>query len=208
MSAMTTIDALITDCPNQSVIVKLPSNAYVQISDRQQRLFCALFDAAEQLNTAHETLVDRIKSVLLEQYGDAMPAYEQYKDDRRAMTILALERGLVDDQWIRKPYCAAIKSLYGALPVSSSGAANAKRAARAAIPKAVKPVMTGADLDDDELLAELAKPIVPVNNDMRAEQLIASIGVAQTLRILTKILATERSSQLHAKTLASIAACY
>jgi hypothetical protein len=167
-----------------------------KFSTQQIALFTALFASADALNNAVQKAHDDVVSALVAMYGDTAPTYDQYMSDRACLKIVAEERGLVDDQWLRKPYCAAIKAHYGALPVSMTEAAIAKRASRPVADKTkAKP---GAKKD------------VPVTSTAPAtcEQLIAQFGTATVLRTLAKILAAERESALDGKTLQAIADHY
>lgn len=75
-----------------------------------------VFNAIQSCRKAAETMATKMRALLVSKYGDTMPSYEQFKADRMALAQLADDKGLKDDQWIRKPYNAAVKGLYGDLP--------------------------------------------------------------------------------------------
>lgn len=89
-----------------------------------------LFTAMETAHKEHGTMLTRMQALLKSKYGETMPTWMQAKGDRQALKALADERGLADDQWLRKPYNLAVKALYGALPESTSASAEAKRRMR------------------------------------------------------------------------------
>ena len=126
-----------------SIVVKAPRAAHVVISPFHVKMFDAAFKAADTLNKATESQRVVMRNLLLVQYGDVCPTYVQFRADRDALRVMALDRGLVDDQWVRKPYNAAVINLYGALPVSDSPAAQAKRAQRPVATKGKAGAKTG-----------------------------------------------------------------
>ena len=166
------------------------------------KLFAVAFDSAELVCKAVETQRERMRDVLRQHYGDVCPTFAQFKADRLDLKARALERGLVDDQWVRKPYNAAVIDLYGALPESDSAAAVAKRAQRDGAVKAVPApsakagAVKGQTTDRDPSASETI------------EQFIAKHGAGNVLASLAKILATQRESALDAKTLQAVASKY
>lgn len=102
-------------------------------TNEQSQLFDISFKAAIAIDKLVRVQLKPLTQWLQEQYGDTMPTYEQFWSDRAALEALAKVRGLADDQTVRKPYNMAVKQRYGALPVSPSEAAVAKRAARATL---------------------------------------------------------------------------
>jgi hypothetical protein len=158
----------------------------------------ALYNDAVKANLVISKATGKLNDVfttyLRKQYDEVSPSFEQFNADRAALKSLALDRGLVDDQWVRKPYNLAVKALYGALPVSMTPAAVLKRASR--------PVA------DPEAKAKVgAKKGVVVDQPVVAscEQLVAKFGIAEVLKACTKILAADRTTALDAKTLEAIA---
>ena len=183
--------------PNATIVAKVSPNAYVEITAFQRQVFGVAFDSAHAVCKAVESQREKMKIVIAMQYGGTCPTYEQFRADRAALRVLALEKGLVDDQWVRKPYNAAIVELYGALPVSMSEAAVAKRAQRpAAAPKA-KP---GAKKGETVVRAEGETETI--------EQFIAKHGTAKVLLAVAHILATRKESKLDATTLEAVAKKY
>lgn len=77
-----------------------------------------------------ETMAQKLKALLLSKYGECLPSANDYSIDQRALAIIAEQRGLADNQWVRKPYAAAVKALYGCLPVGTGEDAKAKRMER------------------------------------------------------------------------------
>jgi hypothetical protein len=75
-----------------------------------------VFACIQAARKSNETMVARMRALLVSKYGETMPTYEQFKGDRLALAQLADDKGLKDDQWIRKPYNAAVKGLFGDLP--------------------------------------------------------------------------------------------
>lgn len=78
------------------------------------------------------TMAQKLNALVSARYGDTCPTFEEYRADQAALAQLAKTRGLVDNQWVRKPYAAAVKARYGALPASQDPAAILKAAKRAA----------------------------------------------------------------------------
>src|SRR5688572_17899812 len=79
-----------------------------------------VFAAAQLAARAGVTMAQKLNTLILAKYGDTCPTFEQYRDDQKALAQLAKDRKLVDNQWVRKPYAAAIKARFGALPVSQA----------------------------------------------------------------------------------------
>lgn len=183
--------------PTATVVGKVSPNAYVAINAFQRDVFEVAFKTGKAICDAVESQRDKMRALIQAQYGATCPTYEQFRADRAALRVLALERGLVDDQWVRKPYNAAVKELYGELPVSMSEAAVAKRAARPApAPKAKPGAKKGETVERAEGEAE------------SLEQFIAKHGLAKVLQAAAHILATRRESKLDATTLEAVAKKY
>lgn len=77
-----------------------------------------------------ETMQQKLENLLRSKYKDTMPTIIAYTADQRALALLAEQRGLTDNQWVRKPYAAAVRAVYGALPVSTGQDAETKRYTR------------------------------------------------------------------------------
>jgi hypothetical protein len=78
------------------------------------------------------TMAQKLSALLTARYGDTSPTFEEYRADQAALAHMAKLKGLVDNQWVRKPYALAVKSRYGKLPESQDPAAILKAAKRAA----------------------------------------------------------------------------
>ena len=161
----------------------------------------ALYGACRAIEEAEFT-ADSKRSAIIDlvrtEYGTTPPTFVQYRDMQDAMRLQALADGFTG-QAMRKHVAAAVKQLYGSLPVSDSPAAQLKAKARAiksAIAKKNEPakvVITGAPMAHRPGAAETI------------EQFIARIGVAATLEALARILETEKAIVLDAVTLRAVA---
>lgn len=142
-------------------------------TEAQKELFVIACRAGERITRAMQTYTKELVVWLQGQYGETPPTYEQFWSDREALAILAKERGLADDQWVRKPYNAAVKSLYGDLPVSTSKEAIAKRLVRGSSPRRHAP-------------PDPARQLKTIENAMH--RMIEQYGYAQVLTALSHIL--------------------
>ena len=134
------------------------------------------------INTARSssvTMLDKMRKLLTGKYGDTAPTWEQFKADRAALKSLADDKGLTDDQWVRKPYNVAVKALYGELPASQSAAALAKRKTRGPKSGAVKGQTAPRTASERETL----------------EQYVARVGVFKVLEVCAKILEADTSTK-------------
>ncbi len=161
----------------------------VLVSQWQEGLYDVLFGAAEALCAVEQTQGERIRTYLSGHYSDVAPTYAQFISDRAALHVIALDRGLVDDQYVRKLYNKAIKELFGALPVSMSAEAVAKRAQRPA---------------KQERVAQKAVAKIVSNAD-QIESFIASVGMAKILTTAAKILKASQATKLDGATIDAIA---
>ncbi len=174
-----------------TIVAKISKQAYAQITPFHNVLFDTLFNAADERNAVYETTRQAIDECIVSQYGVTCPTYDQFKADRTALRVLSLERGLVDDQYVRKVYNAAVIGLYGALPLCMSKAAMIKREADAKLGKGKgcaksKQVKAPSPIDD-------------------IGQFIAKYGTAKVLMECAKILATSKQTALDAKTIEAVA---
>jgi hypothetical protein len=188
--------AALQDNPQATVVS--PDGKHV-VSAWQTSLYDLLFAQADELNTVQTTQADKLAAFLKAHYGKTAPTFKQFTADRAALKTLAQFRGLVDDQWVRKPYNLAIKALYGALPVAMTTAAIAKRAARAAAPKTVA-APVGAP----------AGEVAPRNSSVseQVEQMVAKFGVFETMQAITAILKADAKTHTDAIALEAIAKHY
>lgn len=176
----------------------------IAITPWQQDLFAAAFKGAEGIHKAVESQRAIMRRMLLDQYGSTAPTFEQFKADRSALKILAEFKGLVDDQHVRKPYNAAILELYGALPVSMSEAAVAKRAERDALGVSVS--AKGGKAKPGAKEGAVAERSESASESM--EQFIAKHGLAKVLQAAAHILAAKQETKLDATTLQAVAKKY
>jgi len=167
----------------EGVAPPVPELAYVQATEFQAALFDAIFKSGEAVCRAQASQRDLIRGELSNHYGNEAPTYAQFKADRKALRALSLERGLVDDQYARKLYNAAVVELWGALPVSDSPAAQAKRLHREAVNAVSEP-------QEERGVPETRQ----VKQYEEIGQFIARFGAAAVLVELAKILATENDT--------------
>lgn len=174
---------------------KLPGRAYVVATPFQKAVFSAAYEFGRTMSRTIESGRAKMLKLVQEQYGETSPTYEQFRADRSAFSALALERGLVDDQVIRKPYCAAIVELFGKLPVSDSPAAVAKRLQRPVVDKSAKKAPK-VDIPPTDRVESVPSMI---------GQFVARFGPGPILAEIAAILAVEKSTALDAKTLLAVA---
>lgn len=189
-----------------------PANDDTIHTSAHLQLFSITLKAAQEVDKVIRKHMDNIVQWLQVQYGDTPPTYEQFWDDRDALKALAKERGLKDDQSVRKPYNAAVRQLYGeqimvltagrsALPVSTTKEAVAKRlvtkaptkkakVGAAVIAKPVKPTKAGNTMPSD---AEAAIRIV-----------LERFGFGAVLMAFSRILAEKRETATEAKRIAAL----
>jgi hypothetical protein len=175
-----------------ALVVKLNRSAYIEITKFHRDLFGVAFKHADLLNKAVETQRAAVSAMISIKYGEAKPSYIAFRADRAALRALSLERGLVDDQYIRKVYNACLIGLYGSLPASET--ANAKRQ-----PKSAKGNAKAKKAPD------LLKGITSTD---AIGQVIAKFGVGRVLDEVRKILSTSASTKTDASALDAIARHY
>lgn len=150
-----------------------------------------LYAAAMANVKAAATMSTKMQALVSSKYGTTAPTYEQYRTDQAVLASIAKDKGLVDNQWVRKPYAAAVKAVFGELPVAQTAAAIAKRKLREQqAPKSGAP-----------------KGVVTTRNSSSAdqiEQFIAKAGVFAVLSTLTKMLAADSSTKEAAKALVAV----
>jgi hypothetical protein len=144
----------------------------------------SLFAEIEKGRKATGTMIERMSALLKSKYGETMPTWLQAKEDRSALKSLGEEKGLVDDQWLRKPYNAACHAVYGGLPVSTSAAAK-KKQAKAGTP--VKAGKSGAPKGETAPRRQSEPESI--------EQYIARIGVYKVLEQCCAILEADESTK-------------
>lgn len=180
---------------------------------------------------AGDTMRIKLANLLTSRYGECMPNIAQYTADQAALAELAKAKGLVDNQWVRKPYAAAVRALYGALPVSLNQESLAKAATRRDAGQAAAHAKTLEENKDkpqhvrEALAAEaaalvkktkVAEQTAPVgapagktqNKDVspaeRYEQIITEMGLFNALETISRILAADKSTSTQAKTIAAL----
>lgn len=102
------------------------ATASVQTTDYHK----SIINALQAGKKASETMQQKLEALIRSKYGDCMPTIVQYTADQSALKLLADQRGLADNQWVRKPYALAVRAVYGALPVSTGQDAEGKRLSR------------------------------------------------------------------------------
>lgn len=157
----------------------------------------ALYALADKAETAHQTVMGKMCNIVETRYGDTPPTFEQYTADQQALKKLAADKGYADNQWVRKPYAAAVKLLYGALPESNSPAAVAKRMQREA-DAAKNPPKVGAPAGQTQ--PRKAGPGETI------EQFVARVGIFATLDAVARILASDDSTAAASKQLVAVEA--
>lgn len=159
-------------------------------------------------HNAQNTMARKMADLLVSRYGKPTstlevdgfgkpgavggPSYESYRNDQAALKQLAADKGLADNQWVRKPYAAAVKALYGALPVALTAEAIQKRAQRDA-DNALKAAnaqaaaqKAGAEKGETTDRQPSAQETI--------EQIVARIGVFECLDACVKILQSDKTT--------------
>lgn len=176
-----------------------------------------VFNVARTGHNAGLTMAKKMQALLISRYGDALidstdkdnwgrpcaaggPSYEAYRNDQAALAELAKSKGLTDNQWVRKPYAAAVKALYGALPVAMTAEAIQKRAQREANEAAKKAheAAKAAGAPKGETTERVPSP------DETIEQLIARVGIFQCLDACVRILSSEDMTKTQAQHMAAM----
>lgn len=117
---------------------------------------------------------------------EGMPSFAMYRSLQNALNLLAVEAGFTG-QMMRKHCAHAVKTLYGALPVSDSPAAIAKRAQR--------PAATPKTTQKPSAAETFAAGIEHARKDETVESFIARVGVTTVLAALNRILDAEESTK-------------
>lgn len=180
------------------VIGKNAVVAAITISSFQRACFDLALSTHKAVDKAQESMRVKMIAQIKSKYAEVAPTYLQFRTDRRALAHLAKEKGLVNDQHVRKPFNAAIIAVFGALPEAQTAAAIAKRKIRAATGTVTKVVSSDSENAD--------QPAVGARNASASEQIeqqIAKWGIAATLSALTKLLAVENSTKAASKLVAA-----
>lgn len=161
-----------------------------------------VYACAQVAAKAGVTMAQKMNALILARYADTCPTFDEYRNDQRALAQLAKDRKLVDNQWVRKPYAAAVKARFGALPVSQSPEAILKAAKRDADRLAKKNAQGAASAGapagetQDHGLSD-AESI---------EAIVTRLGLFKCLDACISILAADKSTANHAKHLKAQAA--
>lgn len=178
----------------------------------QVQLFKLAYRTSEMVNKALHNQLEQMTAWLKAQYGDTAPTYEQFWSDRDALKLLAAEKGLVDDQWVRKPYNAAVKALYGDIPLSPSKDAVDKRAQRPVLSLAITGVTgkgaAGTVGTRSGKSLKVYKVEMPKDAVAAVRQMLERYGFAQVLLAFSQVLAEHRETAKEAKRMATIGQQY
>lgn len=169
----------------------------------------ALFDAAyaiEEHEFASDCSRTKIAELIRAEFKDVAPTFVQYRALQETMymlgTIAAGGLGFTG-QAVRKHVAVAIRTIYGALPVSAAPAAQAKAHARAIKAKIAK---AAPAVGKDTLAGNVSGGTMPhrAGPAESIEQFIARVGIVATINALARILETDNATKLDAVTLRAI----
>ena len=189
------VRALSTATPSHVIAAKRAGKAVSYEIEAFTPFEDALFALCESIEArayAIDSTREVIASMVREHYGKTAPTFEQYTHLQGAMHLMSLDAGYTG-QMMRKHIAHAVKSAYGALPVSMSAAAIAKRAQRPA--KTAKPAKPAPIKPAEAFQAGVAY----AQGSESIEQFIARVGVVATLSALNRILECEESTKSAAR---------
>ncbi len=172
------------------------------------------------VDKAQGTMQTKLGALIVSKYGTTAPTYAQFRADRDALKELAKEKGLADDQWLRKPFNAAVIAIFGKLPEAMTAAAIAKRAVRDAA--AAKQADALAKVNADRAVAGMAPLAVlrkgtaqtdagkagapkgetsqrVASEGETIEQYIARVGLWKVMDACARVLNADKSTQAVAK---------
>jgi hypothetical protein len=193
---------------------KTATSKAVEVSAFHKDVYAAINTARTAVDKAQGTMQQKLANLLRSKYGTVMPTFEQFRADRAALKELATQKGLADDQWLRKPYNAAVHLLYGALPEAQTAAAIAKRALRAANEAAgVTTVKDGKKVAPKPDAGKAGAPkgeTAPRNPaaEETIEQYIARVGLWQVMDACARILNADKSTADAAKAIQPVVRKY
>lgn len=178
--------------------IKVSTAAPVEVLPFHNEVFAAIHKVAGKVTTlrAHlsNLLVGRYKAptIVKDVKGDETsrsggPTYDQYRADQRALAKLAADRKLADNQWYRKTYAAAVKELYGALPVSPNADAQRKAAAKTAAAAKNPPAAVGAPKGQTQ-----EREATPQESE---EAMVTRIGLFKTAFAVARIAEADASTE-------------
>lgn len=155
-----------------------------------------------------ETVAKKMIALVTARYGETAPTFEQYKADLAAFKAIAEHRKLASEQWLVRPYGAALKTLYKELPVSMAPDAVAKRKQREERDALVKSAIAAAK-KTAEVTPVGAKPGETQERQPseaeQVEQLVSRVGLWETLYACIRILASDESTKAQATHLQKMA---
>lgn len=180
----------------------------VEVTTFHKDVYSAINTARTAVDKAQGSMQQKLANLLRSKYGTTMPTFEQFRADRAALKELATQKGLADDQWLRKPYNAAVHLLYGALPEAQTAAAIAKRALREANEKAgVTTVKAGKKVETPANKPGAQKGTTAPERTSAVEtieQYITRVGLWQVMDACARILNADKSTVEEAKALQPI----
>lgn len=158
----------------------------------------SLYDLMQTARKSSETMHNKMVVLLKSKYGEAPPTYAQFRADRAALKLLATDKGLADDQWVRKPYNRAVLACYGALPEAQTAAAIARRKVRE---------MQAANKVSNGKAGAVKGETAPrrTGTPETVEQYIARVGVYKVIEACAKILEGDKATATAATALHGLA---
>lgn len=181
-------------------VIKVSTKAAVEVLPFHQDVYRIAMTGIR----ATQTVAQKMAALVTSRYADKAPTFEQYKADLRALDQIAKDRKLVDGQWLRRPYGAALKQLYGALPVSQAPEAVAKRQQREQRDALVKKAIADAKATGTkDAPAPVGAPAGQTQERVpspaeQLEQLVSRVGVYETLYACLRILESDESTKAQA----------
>lgn len=183
-------------------VIKTSTKAAVEVLP----FHLSVYNIAKTGQRAQETMHTKMVQLITSRYGNTSPTFAQHRADIKALDQIARDKGLTDGQWMRRPYNAAIISLYDALPVSMAPDAVAKREQREARDKMVKAAIAKAKAE--QTMQAVSNPVgAPAGETQerqpseaeQLEQLVTRCGVFETLYACVRILAADESTKAQAE---------
>jgi hypothetical protein len=188
----------------------------IEVTAFHKDVYAAINTARTAVDKAQGTMQQKLANLLRSKYAAVMPTFEQFRADRAALKELAKQKGLADDQWLRKPYNAAVHLLYGALPEAQTAAAIAKRKLREANEAAgITTVKDGKKVAAKPAVSGAKPGAIKGNTTQRVadesetiEQYIARVGLWKVMDACARLLNADQSTSEAAKVLQPIVKKY
>ena len=153
-----------------------------------------------------ETVAKKMVALVTARYGEKAPTFEQYKADLAAFKVIAEQRKLASEQWLVRPYGAALKTQYKELPVSMAPDAVAKRKQREDRDALVKSAIAAAKKTTEPVGAKQGETQERQPSETeQIEQLVSRVGLWETLYACIRILASDESTKAQATHLQKMA---